>query len=557
MKITRVRIITVFVSTLLVFLVIGFRLFQIQIVDYKFFNQKVAEQSKRVKKYQPLRGNIYDRKMRVLATSMVSSSCYIDLKKAEDLDINLFAKCIGLSSEEVNAKIKQKKNVALIKRKLLPEEVLKIRSRNFPGVYFEEEQLRFYPENSLANYVVGVVGTDNNGLSGVEYTFDDFLVGKSTKYVINRDGRGREVIFNSKPAESVRAVVLTIDNRIQHVVEQELKKAYADSSARLLTCIIQNPQTGEILAMASYPSYDSNKKIDSKMLKNPAIGDTFEPGSVFKIVPVAAALETQPDITKEKIFCENGSFKLAKNVTIHDHEKYGILSFEEMFAYSSNIGFAKLAHQIGKQNLWQYARSFGFGMATGVELTGEINGILLPPNKWSKISCEIISFGQEISATALQIVNAFSVIANGGVLMEPKIVRSILYDNNEKQVFEPTTIRRVVSQKTADIMKGMLESVVNYGTGVQAKISGIKVAGKTGTAQKYDKILKDYSKTKYVSLFAGFLPSDDPKITILIVLDEPKENYWASSVAAPVFKRIALGVLEYLNIEPTREVVMK
>ena len=559
MKIIKLRIITVFLFVFLEFIIISFRLFQVQIVNNNFFLKKVSAQSKMVKKHQDLRGNIFDRNMRLLATSINVETCYLETRKAKGkIDVKLFSKCINIPTNEIISKINQDKNVVLIKRKLLPNEVLNIKSKNFPGIFFQREQLRYYPENSMANHVIGFVGTDNTGLSGVEHLFNDFLTGKSKKYTITKDGKGREIVFNDsvKLDEEVRSVKLTIDGRIQHIVERELKKAYTSNSPRNITSIIQNPMTGEILAMASYPSFNPNEKIDVKMLKNPSISDAYEPGSVFKIVPAAAALEKYPNIFNEKFFCENGSYKLAKNITIKDHEKYGVLSFEQMLAYSSNIGFAKLADRIGKNDLWQFARAFGFGMSTGIELTGEINGKLMPPSKWSGISCEVISFGQEIFSTSIQLVNAFSVIANGGILMEPKIIKSIMYNNEEKQIFEPIKLRRVISVKTAQTVKNMLESVVDYGTGTQAKIEGIKVAGKTGTAQKFDIEMKKYSNSKYVSLFAGFLPADNPRITILIVVDEPKGDYWASSVAAPIFKRIALGVLEYMNIGPAPQIAM-
>ncbi|MFH0948708.1 MAG: penicillin-binding protein 2 [Elusimicrobiota bacterium] len=557
MRIIKYKIIFICFFIVLIFFIIGSRLFWVQIVNYTFFSQKVSEQSKRIKKSQTLRGNIYDRNMMTLATSMAAESCYIETKKAKDLDIELFSKCTGMSPSDIRSKLNNNKISVLIKRKLFPDEVLKIKSKNFPGVYFEKEQLRFYPENSIASYVVGVVGTDNKGLSGIEYLFDDFLTGLSKKYVAIKDGKGREIVIGNDSEDDIRYVVLTIDTRLQHIAESILKKAYETDSAKSLTCIIQNPHTGEILVMASYPSYDPNKKIDQKMLKNIFISDAYEPGSVFKIVPAAAALEKHPGVLSEKFFCENGSYKLAKDIIIHDHEKYGLLSFQEMFAYSSNIGFAKLSRIIGKQDLWQYARSFGFGMNTGIELTGENSGRLEPVSKWSGVSCEMISFGQELSANALQIINSFSIVANGGILMEPKIIKSVFCNNKEIQTFEPVKIRKVISPATADSIRKMMESVVEYGTGVQAKIDGIGIAGKTGTAQKYDKYLKKYSDSKYVSLFAGFFPSEKPEVTVLVVVDEPKGDYWASSVAAPIFRKVSSGMLEYLNIRQKNKLAIK
>ncbi|MEW6556978.1 MAG: penicillin-binding protein 2 [Elusimicrobiota bacterium] len=562
MKAIRNRIVIIFLGILVVFITIGFRLFQIQIVNNNFFSKEVAKQSKKIKKTYPLRGNIYDRRMTVLATSMPVESCYIEIDKSkkEKIDADFILEYCGMSVPEFLSKIQQKngnKKSVLVKRKLLPEEVFKIKSKNLPGVYFEKEELRFYPENSLANYVVGIAGMDNNGLSGIEYQFNSFLTGESNRYVVQKDGKGREILLdNNRIADENRGyVVLTIDSRFQYVAESILKKAQQTNSAKSLTCIIQNPYTGEILAMATIPAYDPNKKILPKMLKNPAINDAFEPGSVFKIVTTAAAIEKHPEVIKEQFFCENGSYKIAKDVTIHDHEKYGLLSFEEIFAYSSNIGFAKLSREIGKYNLWQYARAFGFGTNTGIELPGETEGRLISPGKWSGVSCEMISFGQEISATALQIVNAYSAIANGGILLEPKIVTSVVKNNKKIQFLEPVKIRRVISPQTASTLKKMLEAVVDYGTGTNARISNLKVAGKTGTAQKYDKQLKKYSHSKYVSLFAGFLPSDVPKVTILVVVDEPKSDYWASSVAAPIFRQIAVGILQYLGIQPEKKLV--
>lgn len=559
MRSIRYKIIFICILIFFMFFIIGSRLFWVQIVNYTFFIQEVAKQSKRIKKTQTLRGNIYDRNMMTLATSMSAESCYVETKKAKDLDVELFSKCTGMLPADIRSKLKQKKNSVLIKRKLLPDEVLKIKSKNFPGVYFEKEQLRFYPENSLAGYVIGVVGMDNKGLSGIEYLFDDFLTGLSKKYVVIKDGKGREISLDNGSEDENRCVVLTIDTRLQHIAETVLKKAHQTTRAKSLTCIIQNPYTGEILAMASYPSFDPNRKIDQKNLKNTAIGDAFEPGSVFKIVTAAAALEKHPEVLKEKFFCENGSYKLAKDVVIHDHEKYGSLSFQDLLAYSSNIGFAKIGRIIGKQDLWQYARSFGFGMNTGIELTGETSGRLEPASKWSGVSCEIISFGQELSANALQIINSFSAVANGGILMEPKIIKSVFCNNREIQAVEPVKIRRVISPSTAGNLRNMLEAVVEYGTGVQAGIAGVKVAGKTGTAQKYDKHLKKYSDSKYVSLFAGFFPSEKPKVTVLVIVDEPKGDYWASSVASPIFRKISSGILEYLNIyqESNNKLVLK
>jgi len=564
---TKINFISLFV--LMCFCSIGVKLFQVQIIRHEFFSRLVSLKVDRVKKSQAMRGIIFDSNKRPLATAMAVESCYAEPKKAKNnINIDSLAKCLDMPADSVAAKISENKKSVLLKKYLYPDDVEKIKTARIPrkklnllqsGIYFEKKQLRRYPEGSLANYVVGIVGADNNGQAGVECTFDKFLTGNSTKYITSIDGKGRETV-TSKMSEEERAVVLTIDSSIQYVVEREIKKAYQDTNANLVTCIVQNPQTGEILAMASYPSFNPNveHKRNPKMFKNPAIGNSYEPGSVYKIVAAATALENNPDVYKEKFYCEQGEYRLSNDVTIHDSEhKYGSLSFEEILAYSSNIGFAKLSKSIGARKLWQYSRAFGFGSKSGIELPGEESGLLKPPEKWSGISTEMISFGQEISVTPLQIVNSYSVIANGGFLMEPRIVKSLLCNGIEQKVYEPVVIRRVISQHTVSKLTEMLEAVVNYGTGDNAKLSGIRVAGKTGTAQKYDSELRRYSAKKYVSSFVGFFPAENPKATVIVLVDEPKGEYYAASVAAPVFKRIAGSILEYLNVHPVTEIASK
>jgi len=551
------------------FIAIGIRLFQVQIVQHRPYTTDVKNKVDRIVKIQLPRGSILDCKNQPLATSMAIQLCYIEPGKAEKY-INKYAlaKCTKLPVDYINSKFNYRNKHVLLKENILQEEIDKIKTTALmdpkknsseSGIFFEKGQSRSYPQNALANYVVGTVGSENKGQSGIELLFDSFLTGKLITYTTTIDRKGRAITAPNIPEEK-KSVILTIDSKIQHAVEKEIEKAYLDTKPNLVTCIVQNPQTGEILAMATYPSFDSNikHKRDQKMFKNPAIANTYEPGSVYKIVAAAAALENNPEVYNDKFYCELGKYRLSKDVTIHDAiHQYGLLSFEEIFAYSSNIGFSKLSKKIGSHKLWQYSRLFSFGEKTGIDLPAEEKGTLKPPEKWSGITCQMMSFGQEVSVTPLQIVNAYSAIANGGFLMEPLIVKSMVCNGKEQKVYEPCVIRRVMSQHTVSKMTEMLEAVVNYGTGDRAKIPGIQIAGKTGTAQKYDRKQRHYSEKKYVSSFAGFFPADNPKATVLVMIDEPTGDYWASSVAAPVFKRIASDIIEYLNIQPVTKVASK
>ena len=551
------------------FTAIGIRLFQVQIFQHNYYTTVVNNKVDRVVKIQLPRGGILDCKNQTLATTIATESCYIEPVKAKKyLNIGALAKCTNLPVDYIFSKFKYRNKHVLLKENILQEEVDKIKTTalmnpkkksNESGIFFEKRQLRIYPQKALASYVVGAVGADNKGQSGIELLFDGFLTGKLIAYTTTIDKKGRAITAPNIPEEE-KAIILTIDSKIQYAVEKEIEKAYLDTKPNLITCIVQNPQTGEILAMATYPSFDLNlkHKRDQKMFRNPAIANTYEPGSVYKIVAAAAALENNPEVYNDKFYCELGKYRLSKDVIIHDAiHQYGLLSFEEIFAYSSNIGFAKLAKKIGSRRLWQYSRLFSFGEKTGIALPAEEKGTLNPPTKWSGITCQMMSFGQEVSVTPLQIVNAYSAIANGGFLMEPLIVKSKVCNGKEQKVYEPCVIRRVMSQRTVSKMIQMLEAAVNYGTGDKAKIAGIRIAGKTGTAQKYDRKLKHYSEKKYVSSFVGFFPADNPKATVLILIDEPTGDYWASSVAAPVFKRIASDILEYLNIQPVTEIASK
>ncbi|MCK4401593.1 hypothetical protein KAW08_04755, partial [bacterium] len=337
-------------------------------------------------------------------------------------------------------------------------------------------------------------------------------------------------------------IVLTIDEIIQHILERELDRLVEKFSPKSVTGIVMNPNTGEILAMANRPTYDPNNagSFTHDCRRNRAVTDAYEPGSTFKIITAAAALNNKVFEPEDVIFAENGSYRFMRH-TIHDHDPYGKITFRQALEVSSNIAFAKIGIKIGSKELYKYIRLFGFGAKTGIKLPGEAKGLLRSLSRWSKLSVGVIPFGQEISVTPLQLITAISAVANGGNLMAPMIVKG----------FKPRVVRRVVSFKTSKVLSEILTGVVETGTGINAQIEGYTIAGKTGTAQKYIPG-EGYSSKKYVASFIGFLPVPNPQVAILIMVNEPQEAYYGSIVAAPAFKNVAQDVLRYLNIFPDK-----
>lgn len=563
MKYFKTRIITISIFCLIGFFIIGIRLFYIQILKYNYYSEIVSNKTNRYRQFSPLRGTIYDRNLQPLAYSIKVFDCSIEPPRAKGkLKVAAFSKVIGVPASELQKIINSGRRSVHIKSDVYQDVYNKCIAAGFnssTGVFFRHNQKRCYSQGAFAGHLLGIVSRVGKGQSGVEYFWDKHLAGKTIKYRTKIDALGREIVPNNFKSGS-KDIVLTIDSRVQHVVESVLKSAYPGIKAKRIMGVVQDPQTGEILAMAVYPSPNPNKNGDrTDLLKNPIISDALEPGSVLKIVPAATALELQPDVFKKSFYCERGKFQLAGNVTIHDHEKYGWLSFKEMFAYSSNIGFAKLADEyIPSATLWQFIRNFGFCAKTGINLPGEATGSIKPVASWSGISREMISFGQEISVSPLQIINAYSAIANGGRLLEPRVVKSVISPNGKStKKFKPVEIRRVISQNTSDKLVEMMEMVVTEGTGQRAAIEGVRIAGKTGTAQKFDLELGRYSKEKYVASFGGFLPADSPKLSILIMVDEPSGDYWASSVAVPIFRDIAARLMVYFNIRSATEIACR
>ena len=460
----------------------------------------------------------------------------------------------------IKARLEQKKRFVWIARRLDPSLANQLKALNLPGVFVQPEMRRFCPEESLAAHTLGVTSDEQNGLSGIELTAENWLSGKGMPFLfkqwpLKKTERTPAHDNQDWPAHSL---ILTIDRTLQTIVEQELAVQMKLSQPKSGTVIVQDPQTGEILAMASAPTFNPNlwgvpnapESYGSDTLRNPNVEGVMEPGSTFKMVTAAAALEEHKVTPTDMFFCENGLWKIAGR-TIHDHEKEGWISFTDVISHSSNIGTSKVAIRLGEKNLYRYARAFGFGMASGVGLPGDGTGILREPSQWHSSSLENISFGQEVGVTPLQMVNAYSALANGGQLLEPRLYKGYIDDGAHYREWETRrVVRRVISPKTAVTLREILRHVVEDGTGKAAQVSGFTVAGKTGTAQKFDTVTHQYQADRYLASFVGMVPADHPRLVVGVFLDEPQGGYYGGSEAAPLFYRIVRSAATYLHLQP-------
>jgi cell division protein FtsI (penicillin-binding protein 3) len=450
----------------------------------------------------------------------------------------------------------RKKSFIWLARKISPQQAHAIKRLNIKGVDFIKESKRCYPNGYLTSQVIGFAGLDNAGLEGIELYYDKYLKGESGFALFLKDARQKKLELSEKmisPRDGYD-LILSIDEIIQYIAERELDKAFKNYHAKGASIVVMDPHTGEILALANRPTVDLSEPsaINKDGMRNRAICDLFEPGSVFKIVTLSAALEEKKVVEEDRFFCENGSYRVVNHI-LHDHQPHGWLTFREVIEQSSNIGVTKVAQILGSDIIYRYIKLFGFGAKLGIDLPGEIQGIAREPRSWSKISIAAIPIGQEIGVTALQLVSALSVIANGGQLMKPYIVKEIRDKYGETiKKFSPVMIRKVILLDTAARAKKILTGAVEQGTGKLARIEGFSAAGKTGTAQKLEPN-GVYSHNKFVASFIGFAPAEDPVIAIAVVVDEPRPYYFGGVVAAPVFKNVATDVLRYLKMKKPSE----
>jgi cell division protein FtsI (penicillin-binding protein 3) len=525
------------------------RLYYLQVIQYSDLVVRAQHQQQHTMDVAPERGVIYDRQMNPLAMSLELESVYAVPNEMSDppTAASRLAPVLGLDAAELQGRLQPTRSFCWVKRRVPPDEAASVRALNLKGVYFQREPKRFYPNGELAAQSVGYVGLDDKGLGGIEYALDDAIRGKPGRVLLNSDARRRT--FHSTEIAGVpgKNVVLTLDEKIQYIAEKALAEEVASSHAAGGVAIVQNPNTGEILAVANQPTFNPNDLDSSAPLArlNRGASWIYEPGSTFKLVTVSAVLEENLAHPQEIINCQNGSIVLFGH-TIHDHKPYGALSVTDVVANSSDVGAIKLGLRLGAERFYRYIQAFGFGAKTGMELPGEERGLLKPPERWSGISIGEISIGQEISVTPLQMITTFSAIANGGILFQPRIVHDV-YSGQQHDPLPPSTGRRVVSASTAQMMRQILAAVVDHGTGRSAQLGGYTAAGKTGTAQKID-ANGAYSKSHFVASFIGFAPATRPAVTILVAIDSPVGAHYGQEVAAPVFRSIAEQTLGYLNV---------
>ncbi|MCI0355475.1 MAG: penicillin-binding protein 2, partial [Acidobacteria bacterium] len=534
-------------------LAIGLRLVYLQIFQYGDLLQRAQRQQQRTIEVAPRRGIIYDRNGRELAMSATVDSIFAVPSEVPDQAsaATLLAGVLNTDAQEITTKLKSSRAFAWIARKVDTETSSRIRALNLRGIYFQKESKRFYPKRGLAAQALGYVGVDDEGLGGLEHAFDAQLRGAPGKMLISLDARRRWFGRVEREPDAGQNLVLTLDEKIQYIAERELEAAMRRTGSASGTIVVQDPRTGEILALASRPTFNPNtfRSASREALKNRAVSDVYEPGSTFKIVTIAGALEEKLARPEEVIDCQKGAIFL-NGVRIRDHKAYGMLSVSDILAHSSDVGTIKLGLRLGEARFDRYIRAFGFGSETGIELPGETRGLAKPVNRWSKVSIGAISMGQEIGITPLQLVSMVSTIANHGVWTPPRIVAGTALPQSTPQqvVFRPAEQRRVLSPLTAVAMKKMLEGVVLHGTGRRAILDGYTAAGKTGTAQKIDPATRTYSYWKHVASFAGFAPVREPAVTVAVILDSPLGPHEGGQVAAPVFRRVTQQVLAYLRV---------
>jgi cell division protein FtsI (penicillin-binding protein 3) len=534
------------------------RLVFLQVVEHADLVARAQRQQERTREVPAERGDILDRNGHLLATSVDAQSIYaVPSEIADPAGVakqlcGALGDCTDRERSALVDRLSGKGDFAWVRRQVDPDEAKRVAALHLDAVGSVKESQRRYPNKDLAAHVLGYVGIDNRGLNGVEFAFDSAIRGKAGTILVHTDARRRVFSRFERPPTAGSTLELTIDEYLQHIAERELHAGVVANRAAGGSAIIMDPHTGEILAMANEPSFNPNiyRDYPASDRRNRAIQDLYEPGSTFKIVTASAALQEHVMPLDTMIDASAGQIQIGSTVT-HDDHNYGVLSFEDVLVKSSNVGAIKIGLQVGAERLGRYVRLFGFGRPASPDFSGENPGIVWDPAHWSERALASVSMGYQIGVTPLQMATAMSVIANGGELMEPRVVRAI-YQNGVRYVVKPKVVRRVIDSNTAATMTSILQAVVDRGTGTEAQIPGFEhaIAGKTGTAHKL--VNGRYSPTDYNASFVGFLPSQKPAVTIIVVIDSPRAgSYYAASTAVPIFKRIADATMRYLDIGPT------
>ncbi len=571
------RVVVLLCGFTAIFVLLTVKLFFIQIINGEEYQQKAMEQWTRDIPVPSKRGIIFDRNGKELVTNAPAYQVYarpVEIKDKEEI-ASILSEELDSDKDAINEKLNAKKDTVLIKQKVDSDIVGKLREKNLKGIIFIDDSKRFYTQSNFASYVLGFTNYDNQGQDGIEATFEKYLNGFPGRDIKMTDSYGRELPGSDRkyyePEDGLN-LILTIDEVIQHFAEKAVEIALIETKAKRITAIVMEPKTGDILAMAAKPDYDNNNprkipeefadKWDSmtsneqydalfKIWRNPAISDTYEPGSTFKTITSAAGLEEGVVKPDDKFYCSGYVVVGGRRLKCwRSYRPHGSQTFVEGVQNSCNPVFIEVAQRLGKEKFYKYIKGFGFGSPTNVKLLGEASGIVRNVNSIGPVDLANIAFGQGISITPIQLITAVSAIVNDGYLMEPRIAKKLI-DNNGNIVhdFQPRIVRQVISKDTSAIMRNILESVVNNGSGGGAYIPGYKVGGKTGTAQKAEG--GRYVSGKYVASFVGFAPANDPKVTVLVVIDEPSAgSYYGGVIAAPVVKSIISDTLRYLDVKP-------
>jgi cell division protein FtsI (penicillin-binding protein 3) len=526
------------------------RLAYLQLFRYNEYYSRAQHQQRLIVEVGASRAEIFDRNLNPLAMSVPVDSAFAVPSEIADPGMvsRLVGKVLGVPADEIATRLAASHSFVWIARKLSPEKAERIADMNLRGIYFQREGGRFYPKRELASHVLGYVDIDEKGLGGIEYSLDNDIRSKPGKMLILADAHRRWYDSTDRAPETGTSVILTLDEKIQYIAEKELAQAIQDTQAKAGTVIVENPNSGELLAVANWPTFNPNaaKDSDPESRVDRAASALYEPGSVFKIVTLSAAIDqgiVKPD---DVIDCQNGAIYIVGH-RIRDHKPYGLLTVSQILAYSSDVGAIKVGLRLGAPKFYDYIRAYGFGQPTGVDLPGEGRGMLRRIENWTPVSVGSISMGQEIGVTPMQMITAVSAIANGGMIVRPHVVRAMRHGTQLVESQEPQP-RRVVQETTAATMRQMLEGVVLDGTGKLARLDGYTAAGKTGTAQKFDMNTGHYSAHNLIASFVGFAPINSPAVTILVQLDSPAGAHEGGQVAAPAFKRIAQQVLAYMDV---------
>ena len=532
------------------------KLVYLQIYQHADLVARAERQQERTQPAPGKRGDIVDRRGRILATSVDADTIYAVPTEIENAAAATRGICDALGDcdpkdrQSLAEKLGQHKAFAYVRRQVAPDQAQRVAALNLDGIGFIKESKRFYPNKELAAHLLGWVGLDNKGLSGLEYTYDPQIRGKAGTILVHTDARRHAFSRFERPPTAGSSVELTIDEYLQHIAERELHAGVLENRAAAGTAIIMNPRTGEILAMANEPTFNPNafRDFGDDDRRNRAVQDLYEPGSTFKVVTASAAIEEKVLPIDSIIDVSGGQIHIGARV-VHDSHNYGALSFTDVIVKSSNVGAIKIGFQLGTERLSRYVARYGFGHTVSPDFPGESPGIVWRPDKWTVSALASVSMGYQVGVTPLQMLAAVSSVANGGQYVEPRVIRAV-YKDNRRYAVQPKIVRRTISADTAATMTEIMEGVVERGTGRAAQISGYTIAGKTGTSAKL--VNGHYSASDWNASFVGFVPSRDPVVAIIVVTDSPHtKGHTGGAVSAPVFKKIAEATLRYLAVGPT------